>query len=223
MWRGGYVYYLTRNKGRLYRVPPDGGSEPELIFEQRMLFALVAGGRIYGTLENGGALIVMNTDGTGLETLAEGDCYDLGAYGNVLYYTNTAAAAFCMLDLTTGITTSIPMTDRAFAQLWDGRVYYQNEEDGKKLYSCALDGSDATLLLDQVVTGLNVTERGVYCVNSGDGGSLYRVALDGSSAQKLAGEKADFINVLGSDVLFISMQGRIYLVDETGAVTRLLG
>lgn len=220
---GGYLYYLTQGKGQLYRVPLAGGSEPELIFEQKMLFMLVAGERIYGTLEESGALIVMNTDGTELETIVESDCYDLGAYGNVLYYTNTDNAEFCMRNLITGQTTSIPMSDRAFAQLWDGYVYYQNEEDGKKLYRCTPDGSDVTMLLDQAVTGLNVTERGVYCVNSDDGGSLYLVALDGSAAQQLTTEKADFVNVLDSDVLFISMRGRIYLIGEDGSVTKLLG
>ena len=181
---GGYLYYLNQSTSKLYRVPLSGG-EPELICDEKLLFVLVIGSQIYGTFYGSDALFVMNADGSGMETLETRDCYDLGAYGHTLYYTNTDTGQFVMRDLITGEVTSIPMAERGFVQIWGDHIYYQDETNGKRLTRCALDGSDAQVLLDQSVTGINVTERGVYCVNRSDRNTMYRVALDGSESQQL--------------------------------------
>ena len=52
----GYLYYLSdvanqNRSGLLFRVPLDGSSEPEQIYDQRLVFVLTAGTRIFGTLD----------------------------------------------------------------------------------------------------------------------------------------------------------------------------
>ena len=217
-----YLYYIKQSSGELYRVPVEGG-DPALVCGDKMVFALTVGGRIYGTLDENDSLIVMDADGSNRETLESRGCYDLGAYGRTFYYTNTATGQFVMLDLVTGETTLIPMPERGFAQLWNGRVYYQDETNGKRLTSCALDGSDAQVLLDAAVSGINVTERGIYCVNRSDGNKPYRVAFDGSAAQQLAAVQGDYINALGENILLINADGRFYLIGDDGTVSKLYG
>ena len=219
---GGYLYYIKQATGELYRMPLAGG-EPKIVCEEKMVFALAIGSRVYGTLDEDDALVMMNGDGTGMETIETDGCYDLGADGQTLYYTNTSSGEFCMRDLVSGETKRIPMAKRGYAQLWNGRVYYQDESNEGKLTCCALDGSDIKVLLDQPVTGLNVTERGVFCVNRGDGDTLYRVALDGSKAQQLTSVTGDYVNVVGEDLLLINAAGRFYQVGEDGTVTKLYG
>jgi hypothetical protein len=128
-----------------------------------------------------------------------------------------------MMDLITGETTTIPMSDRGFAQLQDGRIYYQDENNGRKLSSCALDGSDVQVLLDSQVTGINVTAGGIYCVNRSDGKSLYFVSLDGATAQQMADISLDYVNTMGNELLLINAKGKIYVYDASGTVTKLLG
>ena len=72
----------------LYRIAMDGSGEPEKLYDKKLVFVLTVGERIYATLDNSGELIVMNSDGSGVETLAEKGCYDLGGYGQLLYYTD---------------------------------------------------------------------------------------------------------------------------------------
>ena len=165
----------------------------------------------------------MDMDGGGMETIEPRGCYDLGAYGHTLYYTNTKTGEFVMRDLATAETTSIAMTERGFAQIWDGRIYYQDETNGKRLTSCALDGSDVQVLLDASVTGVNVTERGVYCINRSDGDTPYRVALDGSTAQQLAAVQGDYVNTLVEGILLINADGQFYQVGDDGTVSKLYG
>ena len=219
---GGFLYFIKQATGELYRVPLSGG-EPKRICEEKMVFALAVGSQVYGTLEEDNALVVMNADGTKLEKLETGGCFDLGAYGQTLYYTNAANGEFCMRDLVSGETKRIPMTSRSFAQLWNGRIYYQDENNGKKLTSCALDGSDVQVLLDQSVTGLCVTDRGVYCINRGDGNKLYRVSLDGAKSQQLTSVTGDYVNVMGENVLLINSNGVFYQVSDDGTVLKLYG
>jgi hypothetical protein len=187
-----------------------------------MVFALVSGSAIYGTLDEGDTLAVMNTDGSGMETLAEG-CFDLGADGQTLYYTNTETGEFVMRSLVTGETQFFALSKRGFAQLFDGRVYYQDESNGKKLTSCAADGSDATVLLDQPVSGVNVAAGGVYCVNRSDGSAPYLVSFDGSDKQRLASAAGDYINTMGEDLLLINAAGKFYQIGEDGSVIVLYG
>lgn len=219
---GGHLYFIKQATGELYRMPLAGG-EPTIICAEKMVFALAIGGYIYGTLDEDDTLVVMNPDGSGMETLEAGGCFDLGAYAQTLYYTNTNSGEFCMRDLVSGETRRIPITKRGYAQLWNGRVYYQDESNNGKLTSCAPDGSDVKVLLDEPVTGLNVTERGVYCINRGDGNTLYRVALDGSKAQQLATVPGDYVNTIGEDLLLINTAGRFYQVGEDGTVIKLYG
>lgn len=223
---GDYLYYLSdvgnRNRsGLLYRVSIDGSQQPEQLFDDRIVFVLTTKSKIYVTLENSGALVVMNLDGTQPETLVEKDCYDLGGYEQILYYTNTDQKVFCMMDLISGEISTIPLSERGFAQIFENRVIYQNESDGKKLYSCALDGSDQKVLLDAEVTGINVNEAGVYCVNEDDGNKPYLIAFDGSDSHKLADVSADYIAVSGGDVIFYDAKGRFYIMNDAGEVTAL--
>ncbi len=219
---GGYLFFIKQATGELYRVKLAGG-EPELVCGEKMVFALAIGNLVYGTLAEDNSLVVMNADGTELRTLETSGCFDLGAYGQTLYYTHTASAEFCMRDLVSGDTKRIPMAARGYAQLLNGRVYYQDESNGGKLTNCAIDGTDEKVLLEQPVTGLNVTERGVFCVNRGDGDTLYRVALDGTKAQQLATVTGDYVNTIGEDLLLINAAGRFYQIGEDGTVTKLYG
>jgi hypothetical protein len=218
----GYLYYIKQATGQLYRVPVTGG-EPTLICGEKMVFILVVGGRVYGTFDENDALVVMDTDGSNLETLEPRGCFDLGGYGHTLYYTNAVTEQFVMRDLVTGETTTLPMTGRGFTQLWNGRIYYQDESNGKWLTSCAVDGDDVKVLLADEVTGLNVTERGAYCINRSDGDTPYRVALDGSAAQQLAAVQGDYVNALGEGILLIDADGRFYQVGDDGTVAKLYG
>ena len=219
---GDYMYYLSQSTSKLYRVLFSGG-EPELVCDEKMLFVLAVDDRIYGTLDRSDALVVMNADGSGMEKLENGGCFDLGANGQTLYYTNTDSGQFVMRDLVTGETLQIPMAERGFAQLLNGRVYYQDESNGKKLTSCLPDGSDVRVLLDQAVSGVNVTERGVYCINRSDGDTPYWVALDGSDMRQLASVSGDYICTLGEEVMLIDADGKFYQIGDDGTVTRLYG
>jgi len=218
----GYLYYIKQSSGELYRVPV-GGGDSVLVCGEKMVFALAVGSRIYGTLDERDALIVMDADGSNRETIESRGCFDLGAYGHTLYYTNTYSGEFVMRDLVTGEISAIPMAERGFAQLWDGRIYYQDETNGKRLTSCAPDGSDVQVLLDAAVSGVNVMARGIYCINRSDGNTPYRVALDGSDAQQLATVRGDYVNSLGEDILLINADGKFYQVGDDGTVAKLYG
>jgi hypothetical protein len=218
----GYLYYISQATGKLYRVPLTGG-EPALVCSEKMLFVLAVGSRVFGTLDRSGALVVMNADGSGRETLDRGGCFDLGADGQTLYYTNTVAGQFVMRDLVTGETHQMPLAGRSFAQLLNGRVYYQDESNGKRLTSCLPDGSDLLVLMDQAVTGVNATERGVYFISRVNGDTPYWVALDGSDMRQLASVRGDYINTMGGDVMLIDTDGKFYQVGDDGTVTRLYG
>ena len=163
----------------------------------------------------------MNMDGTDVKAITEKGCFDIGGFGQLVYYTDTSQKAFCMLNLVTQEISSFPLKNRGFAQIWNDRVYYQNEDDGEKLYSCALDGSEAAVLLDQKVTGVNVNETGAYCINREDGSTPYLVTVQGK--QKLADIKADYIT-LSDDTLFIyDLKGNMYILDKAGLVTKVTG
>ena len=97
------------------------GGEPELICRDKLLFALAVDDRVYATLADGGALIVMDGDGSNRETLRRArDCYDIGVYGPTLYYTNTDSGEFCMRDMITGdYQEAYRWSRRGFAQLWN--------------------------------------------------------------------------------------------------------
>jgi hypothetical protein len=218
----GFLYYVSQATGGLYRIVlPDG--DPELVCRDKLLFALVVDDRIYATLADGGALIVMDGDGSSRETLVPKGCYDIGLDGQTLYYTNTASGEFCMRNLTSAKTTSFPMSGRCYAQMFNGRVYYQDENNGKRLTSCTSEGGDVQVLTEVAATGLNVTSRGIYFINKDDGNTPYRVALDGTGAQQLASVSGDYTSVLGDDLLLIDAAGKFYQIRDDGTVIRLYG
>ena len=219
----GYLYYLSYPNGLLYKVPVNASAQPVKLSSDKMLFLFVAEGSIYYTLDKSAALYVMKTDGTGKELLSDGKCYDLAGTGDIIYYTDTKNSVFCMRNIHTGQLSTIPMGKRGFAQVYKDRVYFQNETDGKKLYSCKLDGSDKKVLLDKAVSAINVANDSIYFSNDGDKGKAYRMSPDGTGITKFADVNAEFITVCGDTIFIVSNlnTGTIYKLDGNGQLTKL--
>lgn len=207
----GFLYYLSYPQGLLFKVPTDGSAKPRKLSDSAMLFLLVADSRIYYTLKDSAALYSMGTDGSGVKPVSTGKCYDLGGSGTTIYYTDTIKGAFCMLDTATGKTSTLPMKNRGFAQLMGGKVYYQNEADGMKLYCCNPDGSGRKVFYAKAVTAINVTDQYVYFSGSAGKGPVYRANPDGSDVKKVADVKAEFICLAGQDLYIVSDAGKVII------------
>ena len=219
----GFLYYLSYPNGILYKVPLDASKTPVKLSEDKMLFLLVAGDRIYYTLDSNAALYVTTIDGSGKKLVSDGKCYDLGGYGNLVYYTDIKSKSFCMINTFTGKVASIPMSGRGFVQIIGERVYYQNEADGKKLYSCKLDGTDSRMIYDKAITGLNAAGEAVYFADNSGSGKIFLMNPSGDGMKQVAGIKAEFISICDQELYIVSNQktGTIYNLNKNGELKKL--
>lgn len=84
----------------------------------------------------------------------------------------------------------------------NGWVFYRSEADHWKLYKAKLDGTEKTLLCDDVPCYINVLDEWVYYANYLDDFSLYRIRTDGSGRQKLIDGYCSNIHVTDTGIYF---------------------
>lgn len=84
----------------------------------------------------------------------------------------------------------------------DGKLYYQNDEDGFSVYSSDENGENAVKLNESESYFINVSGDYIYYVNGGDDYHIYKMKIDGSENVKLNDTQSYYLNVYGDKLYY---------------------
>lgn len=77
------------------------------------------------------------------------------------------------------------LQDMVHPVLYNGFFYYSNKNDGYKLYTCAIDGSNLHKLNEAAAQYLAVYQDWIYFSNYSYGGYLHKIKIDGTGLSSL--------------------------------------
>ena len=154
-----------------------------------------------------GHLYKMLLDGSEKTELSSETCASIGVLDGYVYYATTGSSGFLenICRMTVEGTQRITLYTGMFEDMVivDGRIYFKNSLDGLKLYSIALDGTDARC--EGETSGLyylTFWNGLMYWANDDDGRCLYRANYDGSNPEKLTDTAVDCITVSDGWIMY---------------------
>lgn len=113
------------------------------------------------------------------------------AYGSRLYKQN----------LTDKSVDEITDTNIKKFNIYYNKIYFISSEDNK-LYKSDLDGKNKSLVIQDEVYNLNVTDGWIYYSNLSDEKKLYKIKIDGTSKTKLNDISTTSINVIDNWIFY---------------------
>ncbi|MGE5328957.1 MAG: DUF5050 domain-containing protein [Deltaproteobacteria bacterium] len=87
-------------------------------------------------------------------------------------------------------------------------IYYQNTEDGYKLYKIKTDGTSKTKLNDKPSWRMSVVGDWIYYAED-EGHQVYKIKIDGSNKTKIGNVRAMYLNIVG-DWMYYAHDGEGY-------------
>jgi len=127
-----------------------------------------------------------------------------------IYYTDRSDL-LCLykMDLDGGYIVKLnDLTETYYTNLASGRMYFANGDDGRRLYSCNLDGSDMRMLYEYECHWISVYDDMVYFFSPGKNDGVNRMGLDGEDRQLLVPGTASFLNVTSDGIFYTTDAGK---------------
>lgn len=101
----------------------------------------------------------------------------------------------------------------------DGWTYYNNVNEGGKLYKARIDGTEKTELCSDIPAHINVIEDRIYYTNLSDNSKIYMIRTDGTRKTKINDDDSWNITVCDNWIYYINLSdgGYIYKISTDGA------
>lgn len=99
-----------------------------------------------------------------------------------------------------------------------GWIYYNENNDGDKLYKVSKDNTEAIKISDDTAVYINILGDFIYYSSYLDEGKLYKMKLDGTQRTKLSDDSVEQIIVEGEWIYYVNFEdGNIYKIKTDGS------
>lgn len=171
----GEWFYYRGSDGCLYKMRLDGSEKTQLSDKSCSSIGVIDGYVYYctrgstGYVEN---ICRMKTDGTQNTTIYSGMLEDMMIVDGRIYFENSMdeLKLYSVALDGTGARCEGDVTGLYYLTLWDGKMYWANDEDGRCLYRANYDGSEATKLTKNAVDSITVSDGWILYNDLGDYG-----------------------------------------------------
>ncbi len=168
----GEWFYFRAGDGFLWKMRLDGSERTQLNEEQSSYIGVIDGYVYYYGSSSAGTEGIrrMPTDGGQATTIYTGMLEDMMVVGERVYFKNSLdGLKLYSVALEGGdVRCEGDVTGLYYLTIWDGLMYWANDEDGRCLYRANLDGSDATKLTDSAVDSITVADGWIMYNDLGD-------------------------------------------------------
>jgi len=114
----------------------------------------------------------------------------------------------------------------SYINIANNRVYFSNLDDGRKIYSMNLDGSDKKCISDIRASYVTVADNTLYCISAYDvtGRGIYAMNLDGTESKMIFEGEADCIQFYKNKIYFINADDKytVYSMNLDGSELKKL-
>ncbi|MCL2741573.1 MAG: DUF5050 domain-containing protein [Oscillospiraceae bacterium] len=230
---GDDLYISAIGYGKVFKVGADG--EVRTLLDEAGLYLSVDGGFLYMSgFGVGGALLAVDLSTLEKHILTDHPVEQVHAYEGHLYYIGTADRCIYRMRAPSG-GPGEKVVDQASGNLnvYGGRLYYVNLDEGGRIYTSRLDGKgrgrvcDGSLSIYGADPGTMVVAYGsVYFRNGDDGGRLYSFDLEADKAAPVRVTETPVlsINVAGRQLLYSTFLRRydLHVVNADGSRDRAI-
>lgn len=157
-------------------------------------------------------LYVMNRDGSEATALGKiSGAISLNVMGDYIYYYSNG---ICRAKIKDGSVEVLNPDNCRNVVVTDNAIFYiKVEGDNSHIYTMGLDGSNPTLLSENLASGLNVSQDKIYYLNNSDSGKIYWMNLDGS-------DNVEFFDAQNVKELLVENK-LIYYVNKNNIICRI--
>ncbi|MDR1563947.1 MAG: DUF5050 domain-containing protein [Oscillospiraceae bacterium] len=212
--QGEWLYFRNdKDNNCLYKIRRDGTGIQKLANDKNVSCINVLDEWVYYRCQS---IYRVRTDGMGRQELTT----DNSAYINVtddgwIYYTNFNNWSISKMQHD-GSSNQVVVRDKLcegfnVSNGWiyavDGsNLYTEGGKGDRHLYKLKTDGTEVTLLSDDIVGLINVVGDWVYYSAENDGNRLYKIKTDGSGKEKILDSSAHIFIILGETVYYIDLE-----------------
>ncbi len=196
---GDWYYYSSNEGGALYKMKADGSEQQKLTEEAAKQIHVIDGYIYYQCSVEGSTgpcIKRIKTDGSDETVLHNGMIENMKIIGERIYFKD-------QLDSLNLHSIALDGSDEAkessaeemYDYLIDGKyLYYENGQDGNKVYRSNIDGSDAVCMIDHEVNGMTIAGNKLY-YNDSTTHCLSTYDLSTGESEELVMEYVGYINV----------------------------
>jgi len=210
-FQDGWLYFINSKDGdKIYKMQIDGTkgfNDSVKVNDDKCSFLNIADGWLYyQNRSDGEAIYKIRTDGTERQKLNNNPSKFINLTDDWIYYLTEENDIYKI---------TINGTDNQWLKKSNKQameficplgawIYYQNEDDGEKLYKMRADGTDRQALNNDRSYYINADGDWVYYQNASDGGKIYKIKTDGTERVKLCNDRGGFINITGDWIFYIN-------------------
>jgi hypothetical protein len=151
----------------------------------------------------------MRTNGKDNQNINIGySCENLVIVDNYLYF-STIIGGIYKHDISEYLVETIVDDKTRKITIYEGWIYYSNEDDNGYLYKIRVNGTDRERLNQTRSLSISVMDDWVYYCDFDDNRNIYRFRLDGTCNERLNNDRSSDINIIGDWIYYIVLPENI--------------
>ncbi|WP_432664426.1 DUF5050 domain-containing protein [Wukongibacter baidiensis] len=223
----GYIYYMNSSDEKIYRVNLDGRNK-EKITDQKLYSFIVKDDWIYGVdldFNKGSKLYRVKTNGTELRKIADNanlSISNIFAYEDWIFYINSKdnrTLYKVKMDGSENVRVTNSINIKTFRYSNDS-VYFIDECRDNYLYGIDENSSNISLLSNEKMRHITITDDWIFYTNPIDSNKLYKVKKDGTKKTKITNDNLPIGFMIDGDWIYYTNhgeRGRKYKIKVDGS------
>jgi len=200
---GEWIYYISIQDGKIYRMRNDG-SENHLLIDERCGQLVLYNDRIYFTSwERSQALCSATKDGSDIKQLSDISTLSFTIQNNRIIFAGTFANAG-IFSIDTDGSNLATLTDDATLNFvaYEEHLFYANILDNNSLYRIDLNTLERTRIVDSPASSLNISGSHLFFRNT-ESNMIYRTDFIGNSHTSLFAIDRDVFYVYDDLIIYL--------------------